>query len=148
LNLDETPDELHFIDSNVFFYSIILDGNYGRSCAEVLRKLQDGTILGATSSLVILEVANALRKFGLAKQVRDVVDSVFSLEIKILDMTSSDVRNATEICQRLNINPYDCIHVAVMQHAGIKRIISADRDFDRISEIKRTDPKSFFTNSN
>jgi predicted nucleic acid-binding protein len=66
----------------------------------------------------------------------------------MLDITSSDVRNAIETCQRLNISPYDCAHVAVMQHARIRKIISADKDFDRVPDIIRRDPKVFSTTPN
>lgn len=143
MNRDKDSEELHFIDSNIFFYSKIMDTEYGASCAEVLRQIQDKKISAATSVLVTLEVVNALRKFGLARQVKDVIDSIFSLEIEILDMTSSDVRNAIELCQRFGISPYDCAHVAVMHRAEITRIISADKDFDRIPDVKRKNPKLF-----
>ena len=96
-----------------------MDGEYGVACAEVLRKIEDRRISAATSTLVVLEVANSLRKFGLTKQVKDVVDSIFSLELRILEMSGFDVRNAIQISERLNINPYDCAQVAVMQHAKI-----------------------------
>jgi predicted nucleic acid-binding protein len=127
----------------VFFYSKIMDREYGASCAEVLRKVEDDRIHAATSTLVILEVANALRKFGLMKQVKEVVDSIFSLQLLMLEMTSSDVRNASEISQRLNVSPYDCVHVAVMKRMEIRTIISADKEYDRITDIRRKDPRTF-----
>ncbi len=140
---DSDSEELHFVDSNVFFYSKIMDAEYGTSCARVLRKIDERNIVAATSVLVTLEVANALRKFGLAKEVKDAIDSIFSLEITILNMESSDIRNAVDIFQQLRISPYDCAHVAVMKHAEITNIISADRDFDRVPDIERKDPKLF-----
>lgn len=42
-------------------------------------------------------------------------------------MDSSDIRNAVDIFQQLRISTYDCVHLAVMKHAGITNIISADR---------------------
>ncbi len=140
---DRDSNELHFVDSNVFFYSIIMDAEYGSSCAEVLRKINERKILAATSVLVTLEVANALRKFGLTKQVKDAIDSIFSLEITILNINSSDIRNAVDMFQRLRISPYDCAHLAVMKHAEITNIISADRDFDHVLGVERKDPKLF-----
>lgn len=139
----DSSEELHFVDSNVFFYAKIMDAEYGPSCAEVLRKIHNGEIIAATSALITLEVANALRKFGLMKEVKDTVDSIFSLEITILNVESSDIRNAIDIFHRHRISPYDCAHVAVMKHAEIKNIISADRDFERVSDIQRRDPKLF-----
>jgi len=143
LNRDNGSGEPYFVDSNIFFYAKIMDGEYGAACAEVLRRIEDRRILAATSTLVVLEVANSLRKFGLTKQVKDVVDSIFSLELRILEMSGFDVRNAIQISQRLNISAYDCAHVAVMQHAKIGKIVSADKDFDRVPGIRRKDPKTF-----
>ena len=136
-------EQLHFIDSNVFFYAKIMDARYGPSCAEIVRKVHGGKVAAATSVLVALEVANALRKFGLTREVKDTVDSIFSLEIMILDMNSSDIRDAIDIFHRHHISPYDCAHVAVMKRAEIKNIISADRDFDHVPEVKRRDPRLF-----
>jgi hypothetical protein len=61
--------------------------------------------MAATSVLVTLEVANALRKFGLAKEVKDTVDSIFSLSIVVLKMDSSDIRNAIDIFHRQRYEP-------------------------------------------
>lgn len=36
----------------------------------------------------------------------------------------------------------DCVHAAIMKRAGITDIISADKDFDKITWIRRLDPKS------
>ena len=71
------------------------------------------------------------------------MDSIFSLELRILEMSGFDVRNAIQISQRLNMSPYEGAHVAVMQHAEIGKIVSADKDFDRGPGIKRKDPKAF-----
>ena len=55
-----------FIDSNVFFYAKIMDREYGEKCARVLRGIEAREIDAAASALIIVELANALRKFGLS----------------------------------------------------------------------------------
>jgi len=131
------------MDSNVFFYAKIMDAEYGPSCAALVRKIHDGEIMAATSVLVTLEVASALRKFGLTREVKNTVDSIFSLQIIILNLDSSDIRKAIDIFHRHHISPYDCAHVALMRRAQIKYIISADRDFENFPDIKRRDPRFF-----
>ncbi len=143
MKLGSGGNELHFVDSNVFFYAKIMDAEYGASCAEIIRKVQDGNIVAATSALVTLEVANALQKFGLANEVRDTIDSIFSLRIQVFDVERSDVRNAVVMFHHHRISPYDCVHVSVMRHAGIRIIVSADKDFDKIPGVERRDPKLF-----
>jgi len=132
---------VYFIDSNVFFYAKILDHEYGATCAKILDRIAKGKIEVATSTLVVIELANALRKYGLSDEVKDVVDAVFSLDIRIFDVDSLGVRNAVSIFDEFRISPYDCVHVAVMKEAGIINVISADKDFDKIDWIKRSDPK-------
>ena len=108
-----------------------------------LRKYKIGKSWPRHPCLVALEVGNALRKFGLAREVKDAVDSIFSLEIAILNIDSSDIRNAVDIFHKHRISPYDCAHVAVMRHAKIRNIISADRNFEHALDIERKDPKLF-----
>jgi len=42
-----------------------------------------------------------------------------------------------------NITPRDIVHASVMLTNNIKKIISTDRDLDRIEEIQRIDPAEF-----
>ena len=135
--------ETHFIDSNIFFYAKIMDKEYGEDCAKILNTIVRGELKAATSSLGIIELANALRKYGLSNEVTYVVDAVFSLNIPILQVDPLDVRNAMEIFNEFKISPYDCTHAAVMRKAGTNKIISADREFEKITWIKRIDPKSY-----
>lgn len=132
---------VYFIDSNVFFYAKIFDREYGDACARVLGKIEEGELGAATSSLVVVELANALRKYGLSDEVKDVVDAVFSLDIRVFEVDSMDVRTAARIYDEFRVSPYDCVHVAVMKKAGTVEIISADKDFDKIEWIRRRDPK-------
>ena len=132
---------VYFIDSNVFFYAKMFDREYGAVCAKILDRIAKGKLEAATSTLVVIELANALRKYGLSDEVKDVVDAVFSLDIRVFDVDSLSVRNAVGIFDKFRISPYDCVHVAVMKEAGIDNVISADKDFDNVGWIKRLDPK-------
>jgi hypothetical protein len=131
----------YFIDSNVFFYAKILDREYGNACAKILGKMVKGELEAVTSTLVVIELANALRKFGLDDEVKDVIDAIFSLDVPVYEVDSFSVRDAAVIFDEFKISPYDCVHAAIMKKAGIADIISADKDFDKISWIKRLDPK-------
>lgn len=66
-----------------------------------------------------MELTNALRKYGLGDEVKDVVDAIFSLDIKVFEADSLDVRTAVRIYDKFRISPSDCVHVAVMQKASI-----------------------------
>lgn len=131
-----------YLDSNVFFYAKIMDKVFGKPCSTVLRRVVSNELEASTSVLVPIEVANALRKYGLAKDVADEVRAIFSLGIEIYSIDGADGREAAEIYSEINISPYDCLHAAIMRKNGLKEIISADKDFDRLSWLKRFDPRS------
>lgn len=132
-----------YIDSNIFFYAKIMDTRYGEACARIIKKVADGELKAVASILVILEVANALRKYGLSNDVKDEIDAICSLGMTLLPVDDVTIRQAGDIFQKVGISPYDCVHVATMRKLGINEILSADKDFDRISEIRRIDPKSY-----
>lgn len=136
-----------YLDSNVFFYAKIMDRVFGKSCSTVLRRVVSNELEASTSVLVPIEVANALRKYGLTKEVADEVRAIFSLGIEIYSIDAADAREAAEIYSESNISPYDCLHAAIMRKNGLKEIISADKDFDRLTWLKRLDPRSMARHS-
>ncbi|MCD6474195.1 MAG: type II toxin-antitoxin system VapC family toxin [Thermoplasmata archaeon] len=82
---------------------------------------------------------NPLRKYGI-KGIKDTIDAILSLDINVRPLDEIIIKMAAEIFDKFGISPYDCIHVATMNARGIKEIISADKEFDKITNIKRIDP--------
>lgn len=128
-----------YIDSNVFFYAKIMDRKYGKACAKILEDVANGKIKACISPLVAIEVANPLRKYGI-KGIKDTIDAILSLDIEVHPIDEIIVRMAAEIFDKFGISPYDCIHATTLHARGIKEIISADKEFDKIKNIKRIDP--------
>ena len=65
------------------------------------------------------------------KVILDIVDDVFSIE-------RADVMRAGEIVQdRALLSARDAVHITVMEHHGIRSILSFDADFDRWPGLKR-----------
>jgi hypothetical protein len=129
-----------YIDSNIFFYAKIMDKRYGKACAKIISDVAKDEIDGIASVLMLLEVANALRKYGLVGEIKNEIDAIYSLRMKIVPVDDIIIRLASEIYDEVKISPYDCAHVATMRKFGVKEIISADKDFDKISGIKRIEP--------
>jgi uncharacterized protein len=131
----------YFVDSNIFFYAKIMDRRYGESCSAIVRGIAEHRIDAVISSLILLEVSNALRKYGRAKDVAPEVRAISTLGIETYPMDASDVREAAELFEQVEINPYDCLHAAVMKRYNLTQIISADREFDKLSWLRRIDPE-------
>jgi len=43
----------------------------------------------------------------------------------------------------MRLTPRDAIHVATMEYHGLEFLLSADRDFDNLSQVERIDPTTF-----
>ena len=132
----------YYIDSNIFFYARIMDKRYGESCSKILRGIFRGEVEAVTSALTPIEVANALRKYGVStEEVRKSIDAMLSLVLAIYEFERIDIAESIRISEEFDISPYDAVHIAIMKKADVTRIISADRDFDRVTGIERIDPE-------
>jgi hypothetical protein len=132
-----------YVDSNVFFCAKIADPRYGEACARIIEDIAGGRLRAVASTLVVLEVASALRKYGLKRAVVDEINAICSLGITLDPLDESVVGRAGEIHHETQMHPYDCAHVATMRKLGVTEILSADKDFDKVSGILRIDPKSY-----
>jgi predicted nucleic acid-binding protein len=118
----------YFIDSNIFVYAKVNDKKYGKCCQEVIRRIYEKKIEAIIDSVILLEVANALRKLGV-KDVKDVVLAILSLPISVIDFKQEDI---VEAITELSLSPYDSLHYLISKKSNAK-IISADKDFkDRV----------------
>ena len=69
-----------------------------------------------------------------------------ALEVDVLPVTRDDMNRAFELFERYKakgLPPCDLIHAAVMINNGMSHIISADKHFDSIKEIKRVRPEQY-----
>lgn len=119
-----------------------MDRVFGEPCSRVLRRIASNELEASTSALVPIEVANAMRKYGLSGEAEAEVRAIFSLGIEVFSIEPSDAREAGEILGETHMSPYDCLHAVVMRRNGLNEIISADKDFDRLRWLKRVDPRS------
>jgi predicted nucleic acid-binding protein len=65
------------------------------------------------------------------KVTLDIVDEVFPIE-------KANVLRAAEIAQgRKGMSARDAVHIAIMEHHGVRSILSFDADFDRWPGLQR-----------
>jgi predicted nucleic acid-binding protein len=85
-----------------------------------------------------------LHVFWARRQLHDglrAFDQMVKLFPEPLPIERTDSLLARSLLQRHPaLSPRDCIHAAVVLNHGLDAIISADRSFDQVSEIKRLDP--------
>ena len=133
----------YFLDSNIFVNAKIRDRKYGSSCARIITDLVEGRLSAATSTLALVEVSNALRKIGLARELAQELNSIYSTGIVVNELLNVDIRLMVELFKASGVSPYDCAHAAIMKRIGLDKIVSTDPHFESIPGISRLDPMNY-----
>ena len=130
-----------FLDANVFLHAIGAECPQRDPCRKVLEAAAGGKLDAVTSSEVLQELLHVrARRAGMDDAVR-AVRLAADIVAEVLPVTGDDLLVA---CKLLEKHPQlavrDALHVAVMKAGRIHSLISVDKDFDALSEIKHVDP--------
>lgn len=133
------------IDTNVLMYSFGKDHPYRQASTQVLEDVASEELNANIDTEALQEILYVYsqrgeRKWGL--RVFDALLRVFPAPLPI-------AREETVIARTLmggyaSLHSRDAVHAAVVLNHGLEAIISADRAFDEISEIKRLDPLELY----
>jgi len=137
---------MKYLDTSIIVYAVENHPVYGEACKEILSHVEDGKLKVCSSILVLVEFLNVLTKVNkLLKRenektvdLRKNIDAVLSLPIVWYDLNFLLIKHASEY--DFDVSGVDYIHVATMELNGIHEILSADKELDKVSFIKRTDP--------
>lgn len=133
-----------FIDTAVIMYAAGREHPLRASCRAILERVNDRTLDATTSVEVVQEILHrfvALREPGIgASMARDTLD-VFA---PVLPITHAVMRRLPDLVMRYrDLAARDLIHVATCIEEGIAEIVSPDRGFDRVAEVRRLAPEEF-----
>lgn len=151
-----------YIDANIFHLAVRDQGKLGQSCVNFLKKIENGTINGITSVLVLDELMyKLLLKMIEAKYnenpliilrekkvdadifatVATLIDDIISIKnLKIVDIPKTIAFVVTHNFKIFHLLPRDTLHISLMELYDIKNIASADSDFDSVNWIIRWSP--------
>ena len=62
--------------------------------------------------------------------------------LKLLNVKRSVVLRVQKLMEKYGIKPRDAIHAATALENSVETIVSYDRNFDKLEEIKRLDPRN------
>jgi predicted nucleic acid-binding protein len=134
----------YFIDTNIFLRHLTNDNPIqSPACFALIQVIEQGKIQAWTSDLVILEVIFVLSSKTLynvgREKIRDLLLPLINLPgIKLTNKRM--YRRAFELYTSLSIDFTDAYNAALMESHKKTKIISYDKDFDRISTVKREEP--------
>ncbi len=135
-----------YIDSNIFIFAAINQDENGERCRNIIKLIEEEKISCAASYLIIDEIIWVLKKKIGKKDAITIIKAILSLPIKWLDINESSIIRMVDILENTNIEPRDALHIACMLNNGLSTILSEDKDFDRIKNVKRIGAKEYLEN--
>ena len=127
-----------FIDSNIPMYLVGMDHPHKVDA----RQLVETVVISGERLVTSAEVFQEILHRYVAINRRDAIQPAFNALLGIADEVLPIERHHIErakdiILGALDISARDALHVAVMERAGITRIMSFDSGFDRVPGISR-----------
>ena len=126
-----------FVDSNIPMYLVGADREHKSEARALLeRAIADGETL-VTDAEVLQEI---LRRYA-AIDRRDAIGPAFDALLGVVDevfpVERDDVERARRLLGATALSARDAVHVAIMRRRGVTRILTFDRGFDAIADIRR-----------
>ena len=133
-----------FVDTAVVMHAAGGEHPLRDPCRRIIDGISDGSVDGVTSAEVIREI---LHRFFSIRRPEDgaiLAERTQDLMAPVLPITHALMRRVPELARRYpTLDARDLVHVATCIHEGITEIISPDRGFDQVAELRRLDPASF-----
>lgn len=131
-----------FIDANVPIYAAGRPHPPKAPCAEVLALVAEHPQAFITDAEVLQELLHRYLALHLWSQGAEVFRLFGELmRGRVETVLVDDVEAAASLADRHpDLSARDLLHAAVMGRRSIRRLVSADRDFDRLAGIERLDP--------
>jgi len=133
-----------FVDSAVFMYAAGGDHPMRDPCRRIIDRISDGSIDGVTSAEVIQEIFHRFLSIGRLDHGATLAERTQDLMAPVLPITHALMRRVPLLAGRYPaLAARDLVHLATCLHEGISEIITPDRGFDQVAEVRRIDPTDF-----
>jgi len=140
-----------FVDTSVFMYARGKDHPLKAPCSNIILAIAKEGALGnygepVISTEVLQEILYRYAMIEKSATGLSICRDIEALEVDVLPVTRDDMHRAFELFERYTakgLPPRDLIHAAVMIGHGVSHIVSADKHFDAIKEIRRVRPEQY-----
>ncbi len=133
-----------FVDTAVVMHAAGGEHPLRDPCRRIIDGISDGSVDGVTSAEVIQEIIHRFLSIRRPEDGATLAERTQDLMAPVLPITHVLMRRVPELARRYpTLDARDLVHVATCIHEGITEIISPDRGFDQVAELRRIDPASF-----
>lgn len=133
-----------FIDTAVIMYAGGGDHPLREPCGLIIERVGAGELDAVTSTEVVQEIVHrfmAIRRPDIARAMARRTMDTFA---PVIPLTHALMRRLPDLIERYpTLSARDLVHVATCIHEGITKIVSPDRGFDVVQEIRRVPPEDF-----
>ena len=139
------PNEpTYFLDSTTLIHAIDKKAEHHKECLNIITKAAKGEINAATSLETLEETLFILSKLtSTSTALRATNDYLRMTKIQKYEMKLAIFEHALEIMEITPLRrPKDAINVATMLEHHIPKIISEDKEYDKVDLIQRVHPKN------
>ncbi|MCE5329667.1 type II toxin-antitoxin system VapC family toxin [bacterium] len=133
--------ERYFLDTNILMYAAGKDSLYKVPCSEILRKTDDLSSIYFINTETIQEILYRYTFLNLRDFACTFALDVINLFENILLIDVEDVSLSVSLLKKYNfLMSRDALIAANMINNNIRNIISADKVFGMIEEVRKIDP--------
>ena len=130
-----------FIDTAVFMYAGGADHPMRHPCQVILRSVASGELVATTSTEVVQEILHRFLSIRRPQTGVEMANDVLDMFAPVLPVTHALMRRLPTLIHLYpGLSARDLLHVATCIAEGIDTIVSPDRGFDQVREIRRLDP--------
>jgi len=135
---------MHFVDTNIFLRFLTKDDpDKAAHCRELLRSAAEGNIKLYTTDLVMAELVWVLQSpttYNLApSEISELVLPLATIK-GLYFPAKKNFPDIMDLFVSADIDFIDAFNAVAMRSRGIDSIYSYDSDFDKVSDITRTEP--------
>jgi len=130
-----------FLDTAIIMYAAGAQHPHKQPCADILSRVGAGELNAVISAEVIQELAHRFVHAGKSSRASELTRNALDLFAPVIPITQSVVARLPGLIDRYRaLEARDLIHVATCLEERIEVIVSPDRAFDAVHELKRIDP--------
>jgi predicted nucleic acid-binding protein len=126
-----------YIDSNIFLYAILDPASRGEKARGVIKAVREGETNASTSYLTFDEVFWKVQKEKGFENALIAARALLEMpNLRFIDVDRGVVNGAMDLIKKYRLHPRDALHASSAM-ALDAQIVSEDKDFDRVKEVRR-----------